>query len=523
MRRSCLVIISAVLFSAAAWAELQNVTVGGEIRIRGRYYMNTFNEQLNGAAGLRREIRIPGGLLPKRPIGAANVASLFSWDDKIPDWHFYETSVVLNTKADFTDDVSAFIELYNFGVWGEGSFRSDYVTGADNRGNGSDNVQLNQAYINVKDMWGSPLDVRIGRQALKFGKGWLVTDMLTPTQRLSFDGIRLTYDVKPITVDVFATKLVENGIAEQDGDVDFYGIYGNVKTCDALDVSAYWFWLRDATARRDTQLVWFGEWLENLLGLDDYDVTNLHTVGLRGYGKAGGFDYDLEVAYQFGSADAHGIRFKPLGSPYGDTKAEYDNWAAELNAGYTFDVAMKPRVLVMASYFQGQDNRDISFIDWLNPFYRAKSSVSFNRLFSDSNHMPVVNDNGWLSNFIQAGAGVEFKPTDSVLVHMHVAKDWADKPFDLPWSIKLGRYRVPIMPSWSFLTQEGSTDIGWEGAIWVKYNYTKDLSFLLYYNHLWVGEGLADGAYIQFNGTDFSGGTRKSDADYVFWMTTLKF
>ena len=90
-------------------------------------------------------------------------------------------------------------------------------------------------------------------------------------------------------------------------------------------------------------------------------------------------------------------------------------------------------------------------------------------------------------------------------------------------TLNLGKFRIPIAPALSFWTRQGSDDLGWEAALWIKYNYSEDLSFLLYYNRLFVGKGLTEGGFIQFNGTDFCGGTDDDDADYVFLMSVLRF
>ncbi len=126
--------------------------------------------------------------------------------------------------------------------------------------------------------------------------------------------------------------------------------------------------------------------------------------------------------------------------------------------------------------------------------------------------MPVVNDNGWMSNFAQIQAGVEVQPLEKVRIHLHGARDWVVAPFDFP-----------VLPGLPFWTREGSDDIGWEVAAWLKYDYSDSLWFLFYGNYLWVDDGLTDGAFVQFNGTDFSGGSDDDDAGYVFWMAVLKF
>ena len=81
-----------VAMSSVAFAELQNVEIGGSLRIRGNYF----------------------GL------------------DSLGDVSFIEQRTRLNVKADFTQEVSAFIELDAYDVWGE-DFRSDHVTGGDRR------------------------------------------------------------------------------------------------------------------------------------------------------------------------------------------------------------------------------------------------------------------------------------------------------------------------------------------------------------------------------------------------------
>ncbi len=499
-------LLLALVLGGQAFAELEQVSVGGEMRIRGRYYINTWAQPF-----VSRQERVPVGWVNRRPVGGTGVSSLFSWDNDQADWTRYETALKLHVKADFTDNVTGFIEFYDFHIWGE-DFRSrDYITGLDTRAVTNEDIEVEQGYIEARNMWGTPLSMRVGRQEIVLGKGWLVTNLLTPSQFVSHDAIRLTYNADDLVIDAFWSKLFDN--ISGDDDIDFYGVYGTYSGFEPLSLSAYWLFLRDGREVENVQGSIVGEWLEDLWDLDNYGHTNLHTVGLRAFGKSGGFDYDLELAYQFGDADTLGARFVPIGGLYGDTDAEYDHWAADLTVGYTFaETPWKPRVYLKGAYFDGDDNRDISFLEWLNPFYRPEASVAFNRLFSDKNYMPVVNDNGWMSNFAQIQAGVEVQPLEKVRIHLHGARDWVVAPFDFP-----------VLPGLPFWTREGSDDIGWEVAAWLKYDYSDSLWFLFYGNYLWVDDGLTDGAFVQFNGTDFSGGSDDDDAGYVFWMAVLKF
>ena len=515
VRHWVLAMAAMLLLGGQALAELQQVSIGGELRIRGRWYINVFAPPTQ---------RYDSSATGWRPLGPKGTTSTFKWDREGSDWTRYETATLLNVKADFTNSVSAFFELYDHSVWGE-DFRSDYLTGADNRGNTANNyLTWNQAYVDVADLFGAPLKLRIGRQAMKFGNGWLISDVLTPSQFLSFDGLRLTWTPsKELSIDVFDMKLTEN--VSGDEDVDFYGVYGTYTGIAALTIEGYYLFVRDGRHVETTALSPVGEWWEGVAGIDQYDATELHTIGTHLSGKASGFDYDLHLAYQFGDASHLGALFVPKPLPYGDEDAKYDAWGGAATVGYTFqDVKFQPRPFLMGVYFGGEDNTDISFGDWLNPFYRPQASASFNRLFSETNYVPTINDNGSMSNFAQAAVGVEAQLTDCVRAHMHVAKDWVVDPFNPPPVWHIGGVRVPKFPGMSFITEDGSHDMGWELAAWVKYNYSADLSIMLYGNYLWVGEALKTGSFVQANGTVFNGGSdAANDAGYLFWMTTLKF
>ncbi len=534
MRKALLVFAAAMLVAVPAMAELQNVIVGGEVRIRANYYMSTFGDT--------PEIRWPGAFLPARPIGlhiglpagqpfagvfggfGNSVVSNYDWNDKGNDLDFVESRVRLNVAADFTDEVSAFIEIDSYDWWGE-DFRSDYITGTDFAADSDDDVEIYQAYIQAGEMWGTPFRVRIGRQELSFGSEWLVgtNDTNSFFTGLSFDGIRATYGTDLFSIDAFATKLNEVGSFEEDGDTDFYGVYATWSGLEDIALDAYWFFLRDARSLNDTNLTWFGEWLENALGLDDYDPTTLHTVGLRGAGTIGAFDFELEGAYQFGDAGQWGWQFAPFGI-YGDDDAEFDGaWAANVVLGYTFDMTYRPRVFLFGAYFDGEDDRDISLFEWLNPFDRPQSSVSFVRLFSNWEYSQFLDLNGSMSNFWTAGLGVSAMPTESLQVVLKGQYLQAVEAWDAPRYVKLGRYRLPINPAWSWWTQENDDTLGVEAELSATYNYSEDLVFEAGWAHLFLDDGLEEGNFTQANGLLFDGGTGDEDADYVYLETRLSF
>ncbi|MBI4557842.1 MAG: alginate export family protein [Candidatus Hydrogenedentes bacterium] len=529
MRQGVLIIFLAAaltVLASSAYAELQNMVVGGEVRIEGNYVTNWAN-----APGPLR-IRIPAGFLPARSIGEVvsgapafnglGAVSPFSWDNKSNSLKFVEQRTRLHVRADFTDDVSAFIEFDSYDWWGE-DFRSNYVTGADARAVSGNDVEVYQAYIEANQMWGYPLRLRIGRQELSFGSEWLVgpKEFGPFFSGRSFDGVRLTYAQEPITVDVFASKLAENSPIEEDGDIDFYGVYASCTAVENITFDAYWLYVRDSRSLNDTNFVWPIEWVEDIIGVDDYDPTNLHTVGLRGAGTWGALDFNAEAAYQFGDADQIGFNFKPF--LYGDDDADFSAWAATVDVGYTFEMAWQPRVHAGYSYYSGEDNRDISFWDWLNPFDRPEASVSFNRLFSNRMYNGFFDLQNDLSNVHVFRAGANLHPLEKVDLMLDAAYFLADEPFDWPAYVSVGRFRVPIAPLLSFWTTESDDDLGVVTDIVGVYHYSEDLAFMLHWSHLFAGDALEDGNYNNFNGLLFNGGSDNDDGDFFTFETRIKF
>ncbi|GMV99956.1 MAG: hypothetical protein AMXMBFR84_10950 [Candidatus Hydrogenedentota bacterium] len=526
MYRAC---VAATLLMLAglgtASAELQNVEIGGEIHIRGLYYNSVFTPG-NRPAFISPEIRIPGFFLPKRPIGdlfgGNAVISFYDWDDSRSDYATIEQRTTLSFNAQFTNDVNAFIELESYDVWGE-DFRSNYVTGFDRRSVSNDDVEIYQSYIEARDMFGMPLRARIGRQEILLGNQWLVgNNQLNPEfPGLSFDAFRLTYSGESYSIDVFWAKLAERFSVEQDADMDFAGIYLTCTALEDITFDAYWLWLRDAQRINDTNFVAPLEWAEDLFNLDDYDPTNLHTVGLRAAGTIGAFDFSAEAAYQFGEAGQYGQFFKPF--LYGDDDAEFSAWAGDVEVGYTFDVAWQPRAWLNGAYFGGEDNREISFVEWLNPFTRPESSISFNRLFSNKHYSYFIDEWHQLTNAWTVQAGVDVKPTEAIEAGIYLAYFQANETFDQPASFSLGGFKVPLAPALSFWTQGTDDDLGWEAGIWARYHYSEDLVFEAGWSHMFTGDGLTDGNFVDFNGTSFTGGTAEDDGDYFYFDTKISF
>jgi len=408
MRKGMLVIaVSLVLLGTMAYAELQNVEVGGKIRIR---------------------------------------ANWLDYDDA-GEASFIEQRTRLNVKADFTDEVTAFIELDSYDIWGEDFRSQNYITGVDARQRSIDDVEVYQAYIEAREMWGTPLRARVGRQEITLGSGWLVgtNDKRWGFTGLSFDALRLSYVTDMVSVDAIAAKLVESMGDFAEDDVDLYAIYGSYTGLEDIVIDAYWMYVRDdATA------------LES----------DLHTLGLRGAGKVGAFDFEAEVAYQLGDANDTGWWI------FGVDR-DYNAWGVNLEAGYTFDISWQPRVYAGFAYLEGPDYDR-------NWFAKDDFDFAFNRLFSNWEYSDFL-DQTQITNVFVYRLGLGVQPTEAVKLGLE------------------GQYYVADEAG-------GDDELGWEIQLTGAYNYSEDLVIRAGYSHFFGQEILED-----------------QDFNYLFAETEISF
>ncbi|MBL7648178.1 MAG: alginate export family protein [Candidatus Hydrogenedentes bacterium] len=447
---------------AAAQAELQNVEVGGSVRIRGNWFDFDDNAFINAGEEF------------------ANV----------------EQRTRLNVKADFTDEVSVFIEFDSYENWGD-NFRSNYVTGVD--GFGGDDVELYQSYIEINNAWGLPIRTRIGRQELEFGSEWLLGNQDTASvfTGLSFDGIRTSYTADSFTVDVLSMKLSETFNNFADGDTNLYAIYGSYIGLEDWQFDAYWMYVMEDEGDNGAATV-----AEGVLGAAAGDV-DLHTIGLRGAGTYGAFDLESEIAYQFGEIDVDNGGF------FGDDDLEYDALAFNLEAGYTFDITWTPRVYLGAAFFEGGDQDNGGFF-----FGDDDNDLSFNRLFSNWEYSEFL-ENTDLSNSLIYRAGISAMPTEKISLLLALAYFQADEEVDLGFD-GFGIFDL--------FDNDADDNEGLEVGLYGDYQYSEDLVFRAGFAHFFGDDGLEDGNFVILNGLGaFADTEDDGDYNYLFWEAEISF
>jgi hypothetical protein len=269
MRKLILAVAMVALIAAPAFAAVQNVKVSGSITTTSILVKNITTD----------------GDLTNRDIRGSDILA----------------QTQLNVEADLTDNVSAKIGLINERLWGRTAAASE---------DSSANIDLETAYVTMKEFLYSPLTLTVGRQPLKYGNQ-LIIGQNTVGQNLStnlpqvygglsklgnFDAIKAVLGYDPVTIDLFASRISNhNTVVDSHGNNDnanLYGIVASTKLGDKMStvVEGYLFAkMNDTTINPPTK------------------AADTYVPGLRvSVNPAEGLAVSLEAAYEAGHTGTSG-------------------------------------------------------------------------------------------------------------------------------------------------------------------------------------------------------------------------
>ncbi|HWQ55145.1 MAG TPA: alginate export family protein [Bryobacteraceae bacterium] len=233
-----------------------------------------------------------------------------------------DDDVYLLTRLRLSTLVTARPWLKFFGEWQDSrapGFNRPVPGSMDN------SLDLRQAYVDVGATEGRGWGVRMGRQALKFGKGRMVWDPDWANTGRAFDGARVSFGGRHVHLDAFATTVVvprNRFFDRSDTSNMFYGLYGAVERWGtALRVETYVFLKSNAAVRNE---------------LGRTGALDLYTAGFRGAGVcAGTLDWEVEIASQSGRLA--GRRVRAVGGVWVvGWKTGTGAWHPRVSAGYTY-------------------------------------------------------------------------------------------------------------------------------------------------------------------------------------------
>jgi hypothetical protein len=216
-----LALVVGLTFSAA-YAEVQNVKVSGDINIIG---------------ALRNNFDLAN------PTTNAQTFATKKENDK---GRFFVTQTRVRIDADLTDNVMATVRLIN---------ERDWTT----ENTASTDIDLDLAYVTLKEFLYSPLTLTLGRQELRFGNQLIIGANNTynsgvvsglPTdlsERASFDALRATLNYDPLIIDLVYAKVSDSNV-NTSNDTDLFGINASYDVNKKINVQGYIWDRKDKSA-----------------------------------------------------------------------------------------------------------------------------------------------------------------------------------------------------------------------------------------------------------------------------------
>jgi hypothetical protein len=208
-----------------------------------------------------------------------------------------------------SEDIEAFLQFQDSRVFGEepGTLVS------------TSNVDLHQGYVAVKDLFGKPVDLKLGRMEVLYGPERLIGPVGWHNVGRSFDGGIVNFHPERISMDFFSFTEVESLEAGNEGDRFVQGIYTDLDIVESYVTQVFWIWQREIPASE----------------------LNRHTAGFYASRKHTHFHHETEFAYQSGTIMA-------------DREQDVKAFMAALNVGMGFpEVTAKPDVEVGVDYLSG--------------------------------------------------------------------------------------------------------------------------------------------------------------------------
>jgi len=407
-----------VALAVPAYAEVQNIKVSGDIAVRSilrsNYDLNDDDTSTNGN------------------------------DSE----EYFMQSVGLNVDADLTDNVAATVRLVNQRDWDNNSSTGNTATF---------DVDMDLAYVTLKEMIYEPLTLKVGRQDLWFGRGLVVGANVQDfnntinaneyTETTAFDAIRATLDYAPWTVDLVYSKIDENTISAND-DVTLYGVnVGYLFDSYNAEAEAYYFGKIDSDSARANE--------------GQVEVT---TLGIRGSMEpADNLVVGAEGALQVGDY-----------SDVNTANRDIEAYAINAYADYKMpDIKWSPTLGLELIYLTGEEDVDSSGTSKWNGWdamYRGKFDTAIrdfqNYLYATSARASNVADTVWdqdcgLSNQVSLLVKGSITPMEDVVLNATYAHFWLEED-------------SAVLPNTDL---KKDTDVGDEIDLLLTYDYTEDVSF----------------------------------------------
>jgi len=442
-----------VLLASPAFAAIQNVKVSGDINSA---YLNRDNFNLGIANG--------------------------SGEEGLTSQNGFMTQTRVRVDADLSDNVSATVRLINERAWGTPS----------NSSSGADGVDLDLAYVTLREFLYSPLTVTVGRQEFFFGNGLIIgggPNNVTSgqfsgvandlTEIAAADGIKAVLDYKPLTLTMIYFKNQQNlaslrGIynsVEESSDV--YGMNANYQLGDAMNtvLEAYMFSEINGS-NIDNGLTGTVSSTGN-----PHKGDKLYVPGLRAStNPVKGLNVQGEVAWQLGNKV---VNVGQIGVSAPEASENRDAMALQLMANYSLPVLEKFKPAVSASYTYVSGDKDGgTTYGTADNSKSTKTYSAWDPMFEGQGGGTIYNAIFGLSNMSIYTLGASACPLEDVSASFTWSSLWAAQKYNGNNLLYLYQPNDPNATIGNLTTQtRNKSELGNEYDINLGYAYTEDVSF----------------------------------------------
>jgi hypothetical protein len=455
MRKSILLalVLMVALVAVPAFASVQNVKVSGDVDST-YIYRDNFD-------------------LGANTVGDEN-QSLFI------------TQTRLRVDADLTDQVSATVALINERPW-----NVDTASSSD--------IDLNLAYVTLREMLYSPLTVVAGRQNFSYGNSFIVdsagTNNVAPadsgiatvagdlTKQTALDAIRMIFDYNPLTLEVLYSKLnagvttlIPNG---SNDDSNLYGVNATYELGDSMNtqIETYFF----ARINKSPQYSFDGNGnpQESASKAD-----TLYVPGLRASADVlDGLNIQGELAWQRGNRVAATTSVGNNGLAVQNEKREA--MAAQVIANYQVpkDVLpdaiseYSPALQYVYTYVSGDSNpNDRGSNNVAGVQNSTNKYTGWDPLLENQGAGKIYNAIFNLTNANIHSVALSAKPIEDVTTKLTWTGLWLDKKID-----SNNGTQALVQPDGTntanLQLDTGNKDVGYEIDFDTMYDYTEDVQF----------------------------------------------
>lgn len=252
----------------------------------------------------------------------------------LDDENYLRLKVSLWSRVQLNKNASAYLKLT--------TEPKCYISSSssDNKDLEQDEVFFESLYVDVRDAAGIPLDLRIGRQELRYGDGFLIADgtPVSADRTKYFNAARATWKITennsldlvyiyntmtdqllPVLHPAKSGRLYKyNQRILNSSDEEAFVIYGKNRIGDNLTIEPYYIYKQEERINAKTPTLF------------------LNTIGTRAVYDFRPWELKAEYAHQFGEYDGGRKRIADGGSIFIRRSLENLPWAPDIEAGYVY-------------------------------------------------------------------------------------------------------------------------------------------------------------------------------------------